>query len=101
MTRLRILLAALPLAATLSVAGAAGEAHALTSCHQVNGSWWTSVQCDANGGYQFVRARQTCVLNWYTYVHQEGQSAGQGRPSSAGPCSAIIVNRGYFGTNSP
>lgn len=94
MTRLRIFLAALPLAATLAVAGAAGEAHALTNCTRLDGAQWTSGHCTGNSqSYPFMHAEQTCVLNYYTYQVQRGPSVGQNGYSSAGPCTSPIVNR--------
>lgn len=97
----RLCLAALPIAASLTVGAAALPAAALSNCVRVDGSQHTSGQCTGAGGTAFMYAEQVCVLNYYTYVTQDGPHVGQNGYSSTPACTSPIVNRKLVQTNVP
>ena len=101
MTRLRIFVAALLLAAGLATYT---PAVALSNCSVYATGQYTSTICGGSSGTIFQYAQHTCRGQGGTLYVQRGRSAGVGEYSVAGPCpggAPNISNRHAVQTNSP
>lgn len=99
--RARLLVAALPLAASLTVIAA--PVAALGGCTQLNGAQYTSGTCtNTADGRKFMHAEQWCWHSYHDVEVQRGRSVAVGSYSSAGPClSQVISNRRLVQTTFP